>query len=274
MSIPKIIHYCWFGNNPKPASVIKCIESWKKYCPDYKIIEWSEKNINIDDMCNYCKQAYEEKAWGFVPDYIRLWIIYNYGGIYLDTDVQIIKNFDDLLENHIFLGVEKCGGNLLTNMGSGFGAEKNNEFIYKHMQIYKNLNFRLADGTLNRKPSPHYTTECLNSMNIYLKNDLDIIYEKEITVYPPRYFSPKDFETGIINITPDTYSVHHYDASWYDEDEKKSKEKRWKRAKFAKVFIKPLNLILGKENANKMENAIIEGHLFKTLFSKISRKKS
>ncbi|MBP3463612.1 MAG: hypothetical protein J6K45_03935 [Clostridia bacterium] len=105
MSIPKKIHYCWFGNGDKPELVEKCIKSWKKYCPDYEIIEWNESNYDVT-MCDYSKEAYENKKWAFVTDYARLWIIYNHGGIYLDTDVEIIKNIDFILETDSFLASE------------------------------------------------------------------------------------------------------------------------------------------------------------------------
>lgn len=107
-SIPKIIHYCWIGKSEKPESVEYCIESWKKYCPDYKIIEWNENNYDFIKN-EYMKEAYDSKKWGFVPDYARLDIIYNYGGIYLDTDVEIIKSFDALLNQEAFIGFECTG---------------------------------------------------------------------------------------------------------------------------------------------------------------------
>ena len=103
--IPKKIHYCWVGGNSKPPLVKKCIQSWKKYCPDYEIIEWNESNYDISKNI-YMKQAYEAKKWAFVTDYMRLDIIYEHGGIYLDTDVELIKNIDDLLSNEAFAGIE------------------------------------------------------------------------------------------------------------------------------------------------------------------------
>ena len=116
--IPKVIHYCWFGGNTKPASVLKCIESWKKYCPDYEIREWNEENFPVGDNL-YCKQAYEAKKWAFATDYARLVIVYNNGGIYLDTDVEVIKPLDDLLNHKFFIGRQQ---GFQVNTGSGFGA--------------------------------------------------------------------------------------------------------------------------------------------------------
>ena len=125
--IPKIIHYCWFGNGPIPEKDKKCINSWKKYCSDYKIIQWNEKNYDITKN-KYMNQAYQQKKWGFVPDYARLDIIYTYGGIYLDTDVEIIKSFDSLLSNRGFAGFERPD---YVNLGLGFGAEAENIIIKK-----------------------------------------------------------------------------------------------------------------------------------------------
>ena len=186
--IPKVIHYCWFGGAPKSKSVLRCIDSWKKYCPDYEIIEWNESNIDIE-MNLYTKQAYEEKAWGFVPDYLRLWIVYTHGGIYLDTDVQVIRSFDGLLDNKAFGGFE--AGSLKTGLfvalGLGFGAEAGNEVIKEHMEQYDELLFLNPDGSKNKKPSPIYTTMLLS--NYGLNRHSDVIQScGEFTVYPTYYF--------------------------------------------------------------------------------------
>ena len=137
MAIPKFIHYCWLGRNPKPESVLKCIDSWKKYCPDYKIKEWNEDNLDISNNL-YSRQAYKAKVWAFATDYFRLWIIYNYGGIYLDTDVQIIKPLDPLLNNKSYMGFESSE---YVNSGLGFGAEAGSKAIYEQMKIYESLQF-------------------------------------------------------------------------------------------------------------------------------------
>lgn len=227
--IPKTIHYCWFGGNPKPKLAEKCIKSWKKYCPDYEIIEWNESNIDIS-MNLYTQQAYESKAWGFVPDYLRLWIIYNYGGIYLDTDVQVIKSFDDLLANEAFGGFEagSIEKGLFVALGLGFGAEAGNQLIKEHMKQYDELLFINTDGTQNRLPSPSYTTEML------LKHGLDR-YSDTIqmcdgfAVYPTDYFCPKRLDSGLTTLTKNTYSIHQFDASWFDEEKQRAKQERWRQ---------------------------------------------
>ncbi len=219
--IPKIIHYCWLGGAPKPQSVLKCIESWRKACPDYEIREWNENNLNINDNI-YTQQAYSAKAWGFVPDYLRLWIVYTYGGIYLDTDVEVLRSFDELLDNHAFAGFERGTGDddgALVNFGQGFGAVAGNEVIYKHMEMYKDLSFILPDGQQNRVPSPCYTTQILAQLGLNRKNasvqDLGLI-----VVYSEDYFCPKNFVDGAIQITENTYSIHHFDGSWWTDRER------------------------------------------------------
>ncbi len=261
MSIPKVIHYCWVGGNKKPKSVKKCIKSWKKYCPDYQIIEWNESNLDIH-INKFAERAYAEKAWGFVPDFFRLWIVYNYGGIYLDTDVQIIKNFDPLLQHKAFVGIEKAvwlSENTI-NLGLGFGAEKEHPFIKEHLEFYETIPVLNEDGTFNRTASPAYTTELL------LKRGLDISKNQEqnlgdIIIYPTEYFCPKDFITGNVYCTENTFSIHNFDASWYDEKQQKSKKKRWaqnkrnqRREKWRYLPNRILLKILGKERYERIKN--------------------
>ena len=214
MSIPKTIHYCWLGRNPKPKSVLKCIESWKKFCPDYEIIEWNEDNLDISSHL-YSKQAYEAKAWAFATDYFRLWIVYTYGGIYLDTDVQVIKPLEPLLKNKAFMGFEN---EEMLNTGLGFGAEAGSAFLAENMKAYENLKFLNADGTYNRTPAPEYSTEVAKRHG--LTNDTGKIQTVlDLTCYPREYFAPKDYFTGRLKVTKNTYSIHHYDSTWFTPEE-------------------------------------------------------
>ena len=149
MPIPKIIHYCWVGGKPKPQSVLYCIESWKRCCPDYEIREWNESNYDFTKN-EYMRQAYEAKKWGFVPDYARLDIIYEYGGIYLDTDVEMLRSPDELLGQDGFMGFENTGdGEYFVNCGHGFGAVPHHEVIRKARDLYNVLSFLNEDGTPN-----------------------------------------------------------------------------------------------------------------------------
>ena len=217
--IEKKIHYCWFGKGPIPEKDRKCIESWGKYCPDYEIIEWNEDNYDVT-KCEYMRMAYENKKWGFVPDYARLDIIYNEGGIYLDTDVELIKSLDDLLELKGFCGFEKKER---VAMGLGFGAEKGNETIKRMRDMYDEISFLNDDGSLNLVASPFYTTKILKEEGLQLNGKLQMI--KGIKVFPTEYFAPLTFANNKLKITSNTYSIHWFNASWHTEEQRKIMER-------------------------------------------------
>ena len=246
--IPKIIHYCWFGNNPIPNEYKTYMESWKKYCPDYEIIEWNESNYDVTKN-KYMHEAYEAKKWGFVPDYARLDIIYNHGGIYLDTDVEIIKNLDELLKNDAFMGFES---KRFVAIGLGFGAQKGHKTIKILRDIYKDIAFLNADGTYNMTPSPFYQT------NFLYKNGLKKNNKKQnvcgITIYPAEYFCPQSYETGKLKIEKTTYSIHHYAATWITNEQKQIKELRHK---LSKIFPKKLASALAATYVNLKNNGIL-----------------
>lgn len=214
-SIPKIIHYCWVGGNPKPQSVLYCIESWKRCCPDYEIREWNERNYDFTKN-EYMRQAYEAKKWGFVPDYARLDIIYEHGGIYLDTDVEMVRSFDHLLENQCFFGFEDTGdGENYVNCGHGFGAVPHHDAIRNARDLYAHLSFANADGSLNLLASPHYTTQSLRQLGLVQENrDQEL---PGVRVYASDVLCPKNFRTGKLHQTARTVSIHHFTASWVDE---------------------------------------------------------
>lgn len=212
--IPKIIHYCWFGGKEKPDEVKMCMESWKKYCPDYEIKEWNESNYNIEKI-PYVKQAYEKKKYAFVSDYVRLDVIYNYGGIYLDTDVELIKSLDAFLDRAAFFGCELVGK---VNTGVGFGAESKNRLIRENMDLYKDQNF-IENGVINTTTCVEYTTSVFKRYG--LKENLTVQQIKGGYIYPPEYFCPYSLETNKMNITPNTHAIHHCSATWKDGSEYK-----------------------------------------------------
>lgn len=220
--IEKKIHYCWFGNNPLGEKEKRCIASWKKYCPDYEIIEWNEKNYDVTKN-KYMHQSYECKKWGFVGDYARLDIIYNHGGFYFDTDVEIIKPLDDLLELKAFVGMEKDTDCI--NLGQGFGAVKGHEAIKALRDDYDNISF-FKDGKIDLTPSPRINTNCFRKLGFEPSKEITCV--SDVTVFPSEYFSPKAFENGVTQITENTYSIHRYAMSWLDEGERLLKEKEWK----------------------------------------------
>lgn len=255
--IPKIIHYCWFGGNPLPEPAQKCIASWKKYCPDYEIKEWNESNYDISSAPLYVRQAYEAKRWGFVPDYIRLELIYNYGGIYMDTDVELIKPLDDLLVNQGYAGFEN---DQFINFGLGFGAEAGNSVLAYLMESYTDLSFLKGDGTPNLVPSPILNTHSLSNIGLLQDNSLQSI--DKFVFYPKDFFAAKDFATGIITITKNTFSIHHFDGSWVTDEDRaelkahQKKEKRIIRQQKLDYFIHFPNRLAKKVLGEKMYSKV------------------
>lgn len=216
MSIPKIIHYCWVGGAPKPQSVVYCIESWKRFCPDYEIREWNETNYDFTKN-EYMRQAYEAKKWGFVPDYARLDIIYEHGGIYLDIDVEMVRSFDELLCHEGFFGFEDTGeGSFFVNCGSGFGAQKHNRLIKALRDCYIPLNFINHNGMPDLTPSPVLNATVFANYGVKMNNDCQQIDGN--VFYPAEYFCPKIFNTGKLRLTKKTFSMHHFSASWMDDN--------------------------------------------------------
>lgn len=209
--IPKIIHYCWFGDNPIPDKYRQYIELWKKHCPDYSIKEWNESNFDLTSSV-FSKESYEKKKWAFVSDYARLKILYEEGGIYLDVDVEVLKNLDFLLDNTCFFGTEPGG---LVNTGIGFGAEKHNRIIGDMLHQYDG-HFILPDGSFDMEPCPQKNTKILLNYG-YVFDDSRVWKCDYATVYPPRFFCPLDYETGKVNLTEDAISIHHFGASWHSK---------------------------------------------------------
>lgn len=226
--IPKVIHYCWFGGNPLPELAVKCIESWKKYCPDYEIIEWNESNYDISSAPLYVRQAYEAKKWAFVSDYVRLDLIYKYGGIYLDTDVELISSLDPFLDNDCFMGLET---DIYINTGLGFGAVSRHKAIKELMELYDDMLFVNKDGTLNLTTCPIITTDYYVGKGFIRENKKQEI--ENTVIYPSEYFCPKDYITHECLITRKTVSIHHFDASWLTEEQRFIQVLTYKLAKRA-----------------------------------------
>jgi mannosyltransferase OCH1-like enzyme len=216
--IPKIIHYCWFGNNPLPPIAIKCIDSWKKYCEGFDIKEWNGNNFDVE-FNKYSKEAAEQNKWAFVSDVARLSIVCDHGGIYLDVDVELIKPIDHFLIDSMFIGFEKPD---LINTGQGFGAQKHFYLVKKMLDAYNDVSFINFDGTLNTAPCPVYNTKAIEQEGFAINNTKQFM--NGITIYPMEYFCPKDWKTGNINITNNTYAIHHFVASWWSEEERKQFE--------------------------------------------------
>jgi len=205
--IPKTIHYCWFGNGKKSKLIKKCIKSWGKFCPDYEIIEWNETNFDIE-ICPYVKEAYEQKKWAYVSDYVRFYVLNKFGGIYLDTDVEIIKSIDSLRKNGSFAGFSS---DKIVGTGLILCCEKDNWLCQEVIDSYKNQHF------INDDPSKilaigRRVTAILEEHGLKLNGNKQNI--EGITIYPKYFFNPTD---GDIRTKPDkrAYSIHHYAATWF-----------------------------------------------------------
>ena len=229
--IPPVIHYCWFGGKPLPDLYKRCIESWQRFCPEYEIIQWNEENCNMEE-CLYTKQAYETKKYGFVPDYFRLKIVYEYGGIYLDTDVELLKSLDDLRHEEAFCGLQLPGE---AAFGLGFGAVKGHRLIGYLLETYSHLRFINSDGSLNETTSPVYQTKDL--MKLGMKRGNRQQYLDGMCIYPTEVLSPINIITGTASMTEQTYAIHHFDGSWQSNNRRgKKSEELKKAAQIAEMF--------------------------------------
>lgn len=205
--IPKVIHYCWFGGKAIPNHLQKCIDSWRKYAPDYQIIKWDESNFDL--YCHpFVECAYNAKAWAFVSDYARLKIVYESGGIYLDTDVELIRNIDFLLENKCYIGVQQY--KQLCTTGLGFGAEKFSPVIGAMLSKYDGLHFDMK--IKNDIACPWLNNAVIESYGYKKSNEVVVL--EEVTIYPSKYFDPISVGNTADLFCCETVSIHHYAASW------------------------------------------------------------
>lgn len=211
-SIPKTIHYCWFGNSEMPEFIKTCIASWKKYCPDYEIVEWNESNYDVRKN-KYMKQAYVSGKYGYVPDYARIDILHEYGGIYLDTDVEIIKSFDDLLTLGAFTSFEEYP---LLNFGSGSGAVKGFRILEEILDFRDKYEFLNSDGSINKLSCGFFETIPFRKYGIDLDGHTQGV--AGMTILSSDFFNVKSSITGRINTTDNTHSIHHFNWSWVDEN--------------------------------------------------------
>lgn len=216
MSIPKVIHYCWFGKGKLPPLAEKCIKSWRKYCSDYEIVCHNEENSDISGN-RYAKEAYEAGKWAFVSDYVRLKVLYEEGGIYFDTDVELIKPIDDLVEECGYMGFDDNG---VISTGLGFACEKGNELVGALLSDYDDISFVLPDGSYDITPCPDRNTKKMVELGFDLDNKNQVFMG--IRMLPEDYLCPMKYYTGKKTITENTYSIHHFCASWISETAKRT----------------------------------------------------
>ena len=209
MPIPKVIHYCWFGDKPIPKEYSNYISGWKRMCPDYEIIKWDLSNYDYTKS-EYTKHAFENKKWAFLSDYARIDIIYQYGGIYLDVDVELLKGFDEFLNDFAFFGIEKdFDRQLYISTGLGFGSEKNNPILKDILSEY-DTNILKNDPFA---PCPILQRPIFEQYGFVQKNRIQKL--DNLTIYPMEYFAPMD-SFGKLRVTKKTVSIHHYAALWQD----------------------------------------------------------
>jgi len=219
--IPKIIHYCWFGRTPLPKLARKCIHSWRKYLHDYEIKEWNEDNFDVN-IIPYTREAYEAGKYAFVSDYARFWILFRYGGLYFDTDVEVIRPLDDILANGPFMGFgrdpdekdrEQIG--LGVNPGLGFASTSGHGLLKELLDLYSSLHYISNDGSHDPRTIVYYTSRLLESKGLEYRKGIQQV--AGMTVYPAEFFSPIHFVTRHLRITKNTRTIHHYAASWKDD---------------------------------------------------------
>ncbi len=216
--IPKIIHYCWFGGKPKPKLAEKCIKSWKKFCPDYEIVEWNEENFSIAEAPLYVRQAHEAQKWAFVTDYVRLWAMTKYGGIYMDTDVEVVKPLDRFLEHSAFSGFEDT-----TRIPTGIMAcEKDFPLFKALLEFYDTASFLNPDGTMNLTTNVTTITNLCLERGFVPNNSFQVV--DGFALYPKDVFCPVSYETGTLEKTENTCTIHWFSGSWHTEEERKKKK--------------------------------------------------
>lgn len=234
--IPKKIHYCWFGGNPLPEMAKRCIESWKTHCPDYEIIEWNEQNFDVQAYA-YTREAYEAKKWAFVSDVARLYALVSQGGIYMDTDVEVLKPLDGILEYEAVSGFESQ-----TQIPTGLMACRAGQPLFEELlRDYDQAHFILADGRYDLTTNVTRITKVCLKYGLRPNNTLQTV--NGFTLFPKEYFCPKDCETRVLHITPNTYTIHHFDGSWLSEQDKyelaaKGKYRKYMPARLAGYLAK------------------------------------
>lgn len=238
--IPKIIHYCWFGGKPMPRLAQTCIRSWKKHCPGYELKLWDESNFDLNQY-PYAKEAYNSGKYAFVTDVVRLHALYHEGGIYMDTDVEVLKPLDEFLHHHAFSGFESD-----TRVPTGIMAsEKGGRWAKENLAYYDGKHFIKEDGSLDMTTNVTTITDYMVQQGLLLNNTYQEI-DGLFTMYPRDYFCPKDFLTQEIEMSPNTACIHHFNMSWHSMSSRLNWKIRWFCQKHmgARLGLKLSNLII------------------------------
>ena len=214
MAIPKVIHYCWFGGNPKPDLAEKCIKSWKKYCPDWEIVEWNEERFDLSTVPLYVRQAIEAGRWAFVTDYVRLRALTEQGGVYMDTDVELVKPLTPYLHHRAFAGFESSEG-VQTGL---LACEKGFTLFMEFLAHYDHVSFLLPDGTPDTTTNVQVLTDLCLRHGLVCNDRVQTVVG--LTIYPKEVFCPVDFDTRLLRKTRRTVAIHWFSGSWQTEEER------------------------------------------------------
>jgi hypothetical protein len=206
--IPKVIHYCWFGKGQMPSLALRCMDSWKKFLPEYQLRQWNEDSFDIHSI-PYTEEAYNARKYAFVADYVRLNVLYHFGGIYMDTDMEVLKSLNDLLSLPGFSGFE---GEKYVQTGI-IGCKQYNKWAKEQLDWYEGKHFLKPNGKPDITSNVEIISGNMAANGFNLQNSYQI-YKGCMHIFPQDYFSPKS-RSGILKVTPNTYCIHHYAASWF-----------------------------------------------------------
>lgn len=253
MSIPKILHYCWFGGKPKPPLAEKCLKSWRKFCPDYEILEWNEDNFDIGTAPLYVRQAYEAGRWAFVTDYVRLKALTDMGGIYMDTDVEVVKPFTPYLHHQGFAGFE-TPERIQTGL---LACEKDFPLFREFLSYYDTARYYNPDGTENITTNVEVLTALCGKYGFRPGDTFQVI--QGLAIYPREYFCPVDFDTEKLHRTRKTVVIHWFAASWHTQEELEEirvERLRQKREKQSRFRVRIGHVLLGEKGYERLKSLI------------------
>lgn len=253
MAIPKVIHYCWFGGKPKPKLAEKCIKSWNKYCPDWEIREWNEDNFDLSSVPEYVRQAMEAGRWAFVTDYVRLRALTEQGGVYLDTDVELVKPLTPYLHHRAFAGFEHP-----ERVQTGLLAcEKDFSLFLEFLGHYDHASFLLPDGTLDTTTNVKVLTDLCLEKGLVCNDSLQTV--AGLTIYPKEVFCPVDFDTKVLRRTRKTVAIHWFSGSWQTEEERLYLEGEAKRLAAERASARRVAIgtrLLGEKGYEKVKSLL------------------
>lgn len=253
MSIPKVIHYCWFGGKPKPKLAQRCIASWKKHCPDYTIVEWNEDNFDLSTAPLYVHQAMEAGRWAFVTDYVRLCVLTEEGGIYLDTDVELLKPLTPYLKHRAFAGFESA-----ERVQTGLLAcEPEFPLFRTFLAHYDHAVFLRPDGSQDITTNVQVLTSLCLERGLVLNNKLQTV--DALTIYPREVFCPVDYDTGKLHRTRRTVAIHWFSGSWHTEEELRilrEEKQRIQKEKYSRLRVAIGTGLLGRQGYEKLKSIL------------------